>query len=109
MEQSYSITQDGTGVYHFHGRTTMPDGGTFSREYCEGMDLETVRARGVQEMQGEALRLQSTEIESGKLDEAHAKVEASRGPVSIRATALAKLTDEEIAVLGLLGLGPLKD
>jgi hypothetical protein len=99
MEQTYEIKQDGLGTYHFHGRTVLDDGGTFSREYAEGLDLENVRARGVQEMKDEARRLQTTVVEGGKLDEAHAKVEAARVPVSIRATALAKLTAEERAVL----------
>ena len=98
MEQTYTITQDGNARYHFHGKTVADDGGSWSREYADGTDLETVRATGLAEMKGEALRLQSTVVESGTLDEAHAKVQAS---TTAQAVALAKLSTADKIALGL--------
>src|SRR5882672_5269155 len=101
MEQSYSITQNGRGEYIFSGRTTLDDGGSMSREYARGDDLDAVRATGVELMAQDALSVQTTVVESGKLDEAHAKVAAMTSTTAVRVRALSKLTTEELSALGL--------
>lgn len=107
MKQTYSIQQDGIGTYHFYGITTQEDGGTSGREYASGSDLERVREAGVAEMSAETLRMQSTIVEDGALEEAQAKVQAAGSDVlAIQRRALAKLTTEEADALGFPRISP---
>lgn len=103
MEQTYQIDQDGTGAYHFSGRTLFEDGGHAGREYASGLDLELVRAAGIKEMAAEVQRRASTIVERGSLTEAQAKADAAGGDLAIvRRQALAKLTFDEQRALDLL-------